>query len=79
MFPPIWKEPATWKIIIGAVLAILNEVMGLEIPAEVVWPVVLLILGWVFKDVAESIAIRTALIKKEGFVAAVRYLDDLKK
>ena len=55
-----------WIAVITAVLIILNQGLGLGIPEETVWPVVLLILGWIFKNgVVESI-IKSAIIKAEG-------------
>ena len=55
-----------WIAVITAVLIILNQGLGLGIPEETVWPVVLLILGWIFKNGVVEAIIKSAIIKAEG-------------
>ena len=76
MLKPFWLDKNFWIIIVTAVLAILNEVLGFNVPSEAVWTVVIAILGYVFKDAATEIAIKTAAIKKEGYAAAVKKFKD---
>lgn len=74
MFPPVWKEPAFWKIIATAIFALLTEVLGLAIPSEVFWGLVALIGAWIFKEAWEQVAVRVAMIREVGYAATVKQL-----
>lgn len=74
MFPPIWKEPAFWKIIATALFAILTDVFGFVVPAEVFWGLIALMGTWIFKEAWERTAVKVALIREVGYAAAVKQL-----
>lgn len=75
MFPKFWKDDKFWTIIITAILAILNDVFGFNVPTEVVWSVVALVFSWVFgKSIAEA-TIKAAVIRKEGYPAALKRFE----
>ena len=59
-----WQKEKFWLAVVTAALVILNEGLGLNVPPEVVWPVVLLIFGWLFTDgvVEAAASIREAVI-----------------
>jgi uncharacterized membrane protein len=72
MLPAFWKDKNFWIIVITAVLAILNEVLGMNIDSEAVWTIVLLVLGWVFKNGVVEGSIIAAMIRKEGYAATMK-------
>ena len=74
MFPPIWKEPAFYKIVATAIFAILTEVLGLAVPAEVFWGLVTLMGAWIFKEAWERTAVKVAMIRDVGYAATVKQL-----
>ena len=76
MFPPIWKEPAFWKIVATALFATLVEVFGLAIPAEVFWGLVTLMGTWIFKEAWERTAVMVAMIREVGYPTAVKQLKE---
>ena len=76
MLTTFWKDQNFYIIIVTAILAILNEVMGINVPTEAVWVVVLAILGYVFKDTVERVAIKVAAIRSEGYSLAVTQLKN---
>jgi len=64
-----------WIAVITAVLVVLNQGLGLGIPEETVWPVVLLILGWIFKNGVVEAVVKSAIIKAEGTTGLSKALN----
>ncbi len=72
MFKTMWKKEQFWLIVIGAILAILNDVLGLGVNSEAVWTVVGLLLGWLIKEGIVEASVKAAAIRAEGYAGAVR-------
>ena len=69
-----WKDQEFWIAVVTAILIVLNEGLGLGIPEEVVWPVVLLILGWIFKTTIVKAVVFSAIIRTEGLAGLQKFL-----
>jgi hypothetical protein len=74
MFKSMLKKEQFWLIVVGAVLAILNDVLGFGVNSEAVWTVVGLLLGWLIKEGIVEASVKAAAIKAEGYVGAVKQL-----
>lgn len=64
-FKSMWRTEEFWVAIVTAILVILNDGLNLGIDPAVVWPVVLLIFGWIFTSgvVKFAFVVRSAIVE----------------
>ena len=70
-----WKDQEFWIAVVTAILIVLNEGLGLGIPEDVIWPVVLLILSWIFKTAVVKAVVFSAIIRAEGTAGLSKALN----
>lgn len=53
-----WKSRKFWMAVVSAILVILNEGLGWDIPEDTVLTFVFLVLGWVFCEAIVDVSRR---------------------
>jgi len=53
-----WKSRKFWTAVVSAILMILNQGLGWDVPEDTVIAFVVLILGWIFAEAAVDVSRR---------------------